>query len=126
MIQIKYKIILCLLLFSITPSIYSNVNIMVEKKCLNCGNRFEVINSREDSAKYCSKVCANEKLKGELNTVCTECGELFHLKESSKKDTKELMAIFVQPNVLLILEKKHILVIKILILETQHMIMNIY
>jgi len=92
--KIKYIIILCLLLFSITPSIYSKINIMVEKKCLNCGDKFEVINSRKDSAKYCSKLCANEKLKGDLNTICTECGKLFHLKESSKKRYKRTHGYF--------------------------------
>lgn len=94
--EIKYKIILCLLLFSITPSIYSKVNVMVEKKCLNleCNKLFTVIDSRKNSARYCCKECANLSLKGKPNTICTECGNLFHLKESSKKRYKRTQGYF--------------------------------
>ena len=92
----KIKIIMCLLLFSITPSIYSKINIMVEKKCLNpeCNKLFSVINSRKDSAKFCCKECANLNLTGKPNTICTECNKPFHLKESSKKRYKRTHGYF--------------------------------
>jgi hypothetical protein len=32
----------------------------VEKVCLNCGHPFEVVRSREDTAKYCSNMCRRE------------------------------------------------------------------
>lgn len=88
------KILLGLLLISITPSIYSKTNTMVEKICLTCNNKFTVIDSRKDKAKYCSKICADVQLNGEKNTTCTECGKLFHLKESSKKRYKRTQGYF--------------------------------
>lgn len=62
--------------------------------CLNCGKEFEVINSRKDSAKFCSKKCSSEFKHGELNTKCTECGKMFHLKESSKRRYKRNQGYF--------------------------------
>ena len=88
------KILLGLLLISITPSIYSKANTMVEKICLTCNNKFTVIDSRKDKAKYCSKICADVQLNGEKNTTCSECGKLFHLKESSKKRYKRTQGYF--------------------------------
>jgi endogenous inhibitor of DNA gyrase (YacG/DUF329 family) len=88
------KILLCLLIISITPSIYCKNNTMVEKVCLNCGGQYKVIDSRKDKAKFCSKECANIQLNGEKNTVCTECGESFHLKESSKRRYKRTQGYF--------------------------------
>ena len=93
--RIFRKILLGLLLFSITPSIYSkNDNTMTNKTCLTCGTPFQVIDSRGDKAKYCSKACANVKLHGEKNTICTECGKTFHLKESSKRRYKRTQGYF--------------------------------
>lgn len=89
------KILLCLLLFSITPSIYSkNKDIMVDKICLTCGKPFQVIDSRKDKAKFCSKKCATPHLRGENNTICVQCGNSFHLKESAKKRYKRTHGYF--------------------------------
>lgn len=88
------KILLCLLFISITPSIYNKLNIMIEKTCLICEKKFTVIDSRKDKAKYCSKKCANVNLRGKLNTICTQCGINFHLKESSKKRYKRTHGYF--------------------------------
>lgn len=96
--EIRYKIIyLGLLLNSITPSIYSKENIMVEKKCLRCGNSFTVIDYRKDSAKYCSRNCARPSLRTEKNLKCTECGNDFHLKESAMKRYKRTHGYFCSP-----------------------------
>jgi hypothetical protein len=89
------KIFLCLLICSITPSIYcKNTYVMVEKKCLTCEKKFSVIDSRSETAKFCSKKCAAPQLRGENNTTCTECGNPFHLKESSKKRYKRTQGYF--------------------------------
>ena len=62
--------------------------------CINCQKEFKVIDSRKNSAKFCSKKCLGEYKKGKNNTVCTECGKLFHLKESSKKRYKRTHGYF--------------------------------
>ena len=62
--------------------------------CLNCNKEFKVINARKNTAKFCSKKCLGEFSSGELNTTCTECGKLFHLKESSKKRYKRNQGYF--------------------------------
>lgn len=91
---ITIKTLACLLFISITPSIYSKNSFMVVKKCLTCGNNFTVIDSRKDKAKYCSRECARPSLRTKNNTTCTECGKLFHLKESSKKRYKRTQGYF--------------------------------
>lgn len=82
------------MIISIIPSIYYKNKTMVEKICLNCNNHFTVINSRKDKAKYCSKRCANIQLLGEKNTICTECGVAFHIKESRKRRYKRTQGYF--------------------------------
>lgn len=89
------KILLCLLLISITPSIYYNKSInMIDKICLVCNSKFSVIDSRKDKAKFCSKKCGGKHYSGKNNTICTECGKNFHLKESSKKRYKRTQGYF--------------------------------
>lgn len=67
---------------------------MVLKNCLNCNKEFSVVDSRINSAKYCSKECEGNFKKGENNTICTECGKSFHLKESQKKRHKRTHGYF--------------------------------
>ena len=55
---------------------------MITLKCQICGKEFEVIPSRKDKAKYCSKECANIALHGSLNCKCEICGKEFHRKKS--------------------------------------------
>ena len=56
---------------------------MIQKKCLICDKLFEVPNWRKYTAKYCSRECQTESLKGELNCECKICGKQFHLKPYS-------------------------------------------
>lgn len=67
---------------------------MVEKKCLTCDIIFSVIDSRANKAKYCCKECADLNKKGENNSICTECGKSFHIKESAKKRYKRTQGYF--------------------------------
>lgn len=67
---------------------------MISKICAVCGNEFSVINSRKDSAKFCSKKCLGIKLKAEKNMTCTQCGCKFHLKESQMKRHKRNLGYF--------------------------------
>lgn len=54
---------------------------MITLKCENCGKEFDVIPCRKDTAKYCSKLCANKTLHGKLNCECCFCGKHFHRKQ---------------------------------------------
>jgi len=67
------------------------MNIIV---CHTCSKEFNVIKSRKDTAKFCSKKCLGKFNQGELNTLCTECGREFHLKESSKRRYKRSQGYF--------------------------------
>jgi len=67
---------------------------MIYKTCLNCGKEFGVINSRKNTAKFCSKKCGGEYHSGKNYTICTECGNSYHLKESSKKRYKRTQGYF--------------------------------
>lgn len=63
---------------------------MITKKCEMCGKEFQVIPCRKDTAKYCSKECANKGLVGDLNCKCEICGKLFHRKPSRIKNCKHV------------------------------------
>lgn len=52
--------------------------------CEICGNVFFVPHWRQDSAKYCSKECCNKSHFAKPNTICTNCGKEFHMKQSQK------------------------------------------
>lgn len=67
---------------------------MIKIICLNCKKEFDVIDSRKNTAKFCSKKCEGEHFRGKNNTNCTECGKDFHLKESSKKRYKRSQGYF--------------------------------
>lgn len=55
----------------------------IEKKCPICGEKFKVPHWRPN-AKCCSKKCLGLYLRAKPNTVCTQCGKEFHMKESQK------------------------------------------
>ncbi|MBR4983204.1 MAG: hypothetical protein IKY94_11665 [Lachnospiraceae bacterium] len=55
----------------------------IEKECAICGRIFYVPHWRTN-AKYCSKLCSGLNLRAKPNTVCTQCGKEFHMKQSQK------------------------------------------
>lgn len=61
---------------------------MVTLICKQCGKEFSVIPCRQDTAKYCSKHCANAGLHGENNCICEVCGKEFHRKPYHMKRYK--------------------------------------
>lgn len=65
----------------------------IEKKCLICGNVFFVPHWRPN-AKYCSVSCQRKSLHGSPNTICTNCGKLFHMKPYRKKRVSRNMGYF--------------------------------
>ena len=69
---------------------------MIQITCLNCGNTFNVIPSRKDTAKFCCTNCANEYKRNnqDLNCVCTQCGKKFHMKQSQIDRYKRNMGTF--------------------------------
>lgn len=69
---------------------------MVTITCLNCGNFFQVINSRKDTAKFCCRNCADEykRKNQDLNCTCTQCGKKFHMKQSQIDRYPRNMGIF--------------------------------
>lgn len=69
-----------------------------EIKCEICNVLFSVPHWRKETAKFCSLKCAHEALKGDLNTKCSECGRLYHIKESQKKKYKRSNGYFCSLN----------------------------
>lgn len=69
---------------------------MVTKICENCGASFEVIKSRENTARFCCRACADEfkRKNQDLNCTCDWCGKKFHLKPSAITRYKRTMGIY--------------------------------
>ena len=61
---------------------------MITKICTICGKEFQVIPYRNNTAKYCSKKCADKSHEGSLNCTCEFCGKKFHRKQSHINKTK--------------------------------------
>jgi hypothetical protein len=57
----------------------------IAKKCLGCGGGFKVANHRIETAKYCSKRCADEHRQ--ITQACKQCGEIYTVKRSRKDKT---------------------------------------
>lgn len=66
---------------------------MIEKKCLICGNTFYVPQYRAN-AKYCGVNCQRESLRAKPNVKCTYCGKEFHMKKYQKEKTNRNMGYF--------------------------------
>lgn len=54
---------------------------LINKKCLICGNEFQIPHWRDKTAKYCSKECQRKSLRAKPNLVCPICGKMFHRKQ---------------------------------------------
>lgn len=55
--------------------------------CKQCGVDFFVPKSRKDTAKFCSKACADKYPRSKNETNCTECGKRFAIKKSQVDKT---------------------------------------
>jgi hypothetical protein len=67
---------------------------MKNLKCNECGNDYEVIDSRTKKSKFCSRKCSDISKKAKENTICTNCGNSFHIKESGKIRYKRSQGYF--------------------------------
>lgn len=67
---------------------------MIKLICNDCGIEYEVINSRKDKSKFCSRKCSDTSKKAKPNQVCDYCETDFHLKESAVKRYNRNMGIF--------------------------------
>jgi hypothetical protein len=54
----------------------------MEKVCENCGNTFDIINSRVESASYCSLDCKHQSSKERRIKYCDNCDEELELRPS--------------------------------------------
>jgi len=54
----------------------------IEKKCLNCNNKFKVLPCNIDIAKYCLKECHSKGRTKRTNMVCRRCGKEFFVISS--------------------------------------------
>lgn len=68
----------------------------VKKICQLCGKEFDVLPARKDSAKYCSRECADHPSVKHAapNTECSFCGKMFHMKESQKRRYKRTLGFY--------------------------------
>jgi 5-methylcytosine-specific restriction endonuclease McrA len=70
---------------------WSTLTIMpVELTCDRCGDKFEVSPSRADSARFCSRQCANRRhVEGDPEPIeCESCGEEFTVSPSEADTAK--------------------------------------
>lgn len=65
----------------------------IVKQCLVCGATFVVPHWRP-SAKYCSTDCQHKGRYATPNTICTNCGKPFHMKQYQKNKTPRSMGYF--------------------------------
>lgn len=82
---------------------------MIKLNCKECHNDYEVIDSRAEKSKYCSRLCADKSKPSKPNTVCTECGTEFHQKESVKKRYKRTHGYFCSTRCIATFRKKQYL-----------------
>lgn len=61
----------------------------IEKTCLMCGKKFNVIPARDKTAKYCSRICSDKSHIKENNCICGYCGKEFHLRPYRIKRVSE-------------------------------------
>lgn len=66
----------------------------IEKTCQICGKTFFVPHWRGKKAKYCSRECSDKSHISPPNTICTNCGKHFHMKESRKNMHKRNCGYF--------------------------------
>lgn len=58
------------------------------KNCVICNKEYKRFGKQAEKAKTCSYECLGIYNKAKNNTICTQCGGHFHIKESSKKRYK--------------------------------------
>ncbi len=58
------------------------------KQCLLCLKDFSIPIARKDTAKYCSRVCADKAPREKNHVNCAECGKSFPLKKSQAERSK--------------------------------------
>ena len=61
----------------------------IEKTCLMCGKKFNVIPARDITAKYCSRICSDKSHIKENNCICKFCGKEFYLSPYRIKRVSE-------------------------------------
>lgn len=86
--------------------LYGHLRKQVEVICETCGNSFNVIQSREKTAKYCSRDClgkangkrAKVQLRKRVKVKCTNCNAAINKKPSEIKQwnfcNQECMAVY--------------------------------
>lgn len=62
--------------------------------CKICNKEFKRFGKQVQIAKTCSYKCLGIYNKGKNNTICTQCGKDFHIKESQKKRYKRTHGYF--------------------------------
>ena len=76
--------------------------------CKRCGKEFFVKPSRQNSAKFCSRECADTARKEQhLNCVCTQCGKKFYMPPYQMRSTKRTFGYFCSVNCLTQYRKIH-------------------
>jgi|SRR5882757_4200411 len=68
------------------------------KNCVICNKEYKRFGKQALIAKTCSFACMGIYNSGVNNTECTQCGKLFHLKESAKKRYKRIQGYFCSTN----------------------------
>ena len=66
----------------------------VVKKCLFCGNEYVIPHWRIAKSKFCSRECSDKSKLANGNTVCTNCGKSFHMKDSAKRRYNRKIGFF--------------------------------
>lgn len=66
---------------------------MIDKICEVCGKNFQVPHWR-NNAKYCCRHCSDLAQKSQPNTICTQCGKEFRMKQSQKDRHKRTFGYF--------------------------------
>lgn len=65
----------------------------LNKICGICNKDFTVPHWRP-AAKFCSRPCRQESLKGDKDSKCTQCGHMFHMKKSQQKRYSRSLGTF--------------------------------
>lgn len=67
---------------------------MIEKQCQVCSKPFSVIESRAETAKYCSRQCSTAAQRKAPNTTCSTCGCAMRMKPSQVSRYQRSLGVF--------------------------------